>query len=472
MTDSKTSGWHVMRFTLTALSPLSSGAGEGAMADNAIARDAMGLPMIPGATLQGLLRRDFLGEDCDKLFGALTDQGVSAGRILCSNGIVHGADNIAVTPDGAADDHVLTRLASAAPLKRDHVRLDHRHGAAETGKFDRAAVPKGTRFSFEWLMFGAEEESELLLQALAPLQADWFRIGSSGARGYGRVKRERLHHAFFTEADSHKLRNLRTTPLSAVGGLTAIDRAARPQALTIELALDPVNPWRVGQDGVSFQKTDDGKQAVNLTPMREPEISWTNDNAIWKTPEPEDTDHYVLPGSALRGPLAHRALFHWNRHNQRLIDGTTDASAMDEFSARPAPLQALFGFARDGEGGEEGGQASPLLFEDVALKVTRVDPFHHVKIDRFTGGATPKALFQEELAYTERLTARIVLRPNFAMDQTAREALVLALRDLCDGRLALGAKSLGYFGNGTVRVDGPGAEDWPEDWQVGEASAS
>lgn len=471
MQGEKVMGWHLLRFTLTALSPLSCGAGEGVKADNAIARDALGLPMIPGATLQGLLRRECPADQRSELFGFAEGRVTSAGRILCSNGAVHGADDKAVTLETKFDP-LLDQLANSVPLKRDHVRLDRHHGADPSGKFDRAAVPKGTRFSFEWLMFGSEDERELLASALVPLQASWFRIGSSGARGYGRIKLERVHHGFFPRSAARAFNSLRDTPVSNVEGLAVFELPEPRSELAIELTLVAVNPWRSGQNGIRHSEPDSEGREADLAAIREGEIKWDGSIATWSVPATESTDQYILPGSSLRGPIAHRTLFHWNRQNGRMVDGgalveeTAQKSLSDvlAWADRERELQSLLGFAREGKGGEEGGLASPLLFEDLALEVSKVTFANHVKIDRFTGGAMPKALYSEEVIETEKLTARIAVRPTHQIDPTARKALIEALRDLCEGRLAVGAKSYGFFKDGEACFTGPGCEVWQSEW--------
>lgn len=474
-------GWHLVRFTITALSPLSCGAGDGIAADNIIARDANGLPMIPGATLQGLLRQACPAETRVALFGTMATksgdargEGTSksagkAGRILCSNGIVHGSDDQAVMPFAqVGGDEMLKRLSRAAPLKRDHVRLDHRHGADPAGKFNRAAVPKGTRFSFEWMMFGKAGEADLFAELLAPLASPWFRIGSSGGRGYGKVTLDSVSHKFFPFDSAKEYRTLRQSSLSNQKGLAPIKISQPREALCITLSLEPVNAWRSGQHGIHFEGDavpNEEKNAPDLTPTREAYIAWNNGQGQWLDPQTSDKKAYVLPGSSLRGPLAHRTLYHWNRLSAQLIDvDSAQDSDVAAFAERSTVVQEFLGFAREGSGGEEGGRASALLFEDVDITVIEVIETPHVKLDRFTGGAMPRALYSEQLIETARLETRIFLRSQSgAPDDKVLEAFLEALRDLCVGRLSLGAKSYGFF-KGAVRFSGGGAEPWQQCW--------
>jgi CRISPR/Cas system CSM-associated protein Csm3 (group 7 of RAMP superfamily) len=456
-------GWQIARVTIEAVSPLSCGAGQGLDADNAIVRDANGLPMIPGTTLQGLLRQAYAGSDKPELFGGT--QGattITAARLIFSNALVHNSHNVAVQfPTDPECDELLKHLMADAPLKRDHVRLDHRHTAAKGGKFERAAVPAGTRFSFELMLFGTSEEGTKLSDVLAGLKGETFRIGSSGYRGYGKVDVSRAKGAFYAVADARALRELRKTPLSTAekmwGDLTLCNSG---DPLTISLKLTPINPWRTGQDGLQVAADERKKSA----PVRESKIDWSGDSdkGVWIKPTADNKSGYLLPGSSLRGPLAHRALFHWNVQNGHSICANDLAKAADNlevFLKHKAHLISLFGDARD-DG--TGGQVSALIFDDVEISKPTVGDVDHIKIDRFTGGVFQGALYSEELLKPEELTCTIRVRSNraAAICDKSRTAFLAGLRDLVEGRLALGAKSYGFCNGPGPDFTGTDAEAW------------
>ena len=143
---------------------------------------------------------------------------------------------------------------------------------------------------------------------------------------------------------------------------------------------------------------------------------------------------------------------------------------MAKYAARAEELHLLLGTARDGVADAEGGQASALLFDDAVVQVANVTAVTHVKIDRFSGGAFPKALFTEEILETDPLTLSIFVRDNVAMDASARQALLEALNDLCSGRLALGAKSMGFF-TGKLTISNPKYSEWDTAWQARRGAA-
>ncbi len=492
-------GWHIARVTIEAASPISCGAGQGLVADNAIVRDANRLPMIPGTTLQGLLRAAYTGDDEDTLFGCAKYSGgiaedekgnepmasnklvIKAAKLIFSNAIVHNSENaVSQFMHADFDDVLLKRLAKDAPLTRDHVRLDHRHTAAKGGKFDRAAVPAGTRFSFELMMFGAVDEAAKLDAVLSGLKNPTFRIGSSGNRGYGKVKADGVvaKRRHFPLSEAVAFRESRETPLSAVDALSQnCELTSTINPLTITLKLTPINPWRTGQDGARMmtnkerQKNRDGgenscgdprKKDANLAPMRESKIEWSSGAGQWIEPHANNKKGYLLPASSLRGPLAHRALFHWNAQNKHFIDADnveTVKAELNAFLANKAELNSLFGDARD-DG--TGGQASAVIFDDIAIKVTKIIDVDHIKIDRFTGGVIQGALYSEELLAPETLECVIRVHPNRreAICATSRKAFLAALRDLAEGRLALGAKSYGFCKGEGVSFEGEDKVTW------------
>ena len=479
-------GWHVVRVTLQALSPLSCASGIGELSDVALVRDANGLPMIPGATLQGLLKRfcpddcrnDLFGREDEKdekdekdtipaklMFGKITPSSSSArtrketipAKLIFSNALVHDSCDQAVRFPDKLTDPLLTRLIDELPLKRDHVRLDHRHGAAHAGKFDRAAVPKGTRFSFELLARSPEVTKDHLEAALSGLADPLLRIGGSGSKGYGKVELIACRHRRFGADEWVQLRDFRRTQLASKDGMTELTPSPAPAALTIGLTLAPVQPWRSGQDrteharwaaGSKHPKWTDAsprESAADLLPLREPEICRTEAGKLeWREPGPDNADGYVLPGSGVRGPLLHRTLFHWCRLAEEWA-GKGDAG--ETLKKARHKLEPLFGFVADGKP-EDGraAQASPLIVEDVRLTVRAVVPIEHIRIDRFTGGVVQGALYSQELIETATLAVALHIdaKKLSLIDDALRTAFVAALRDLAEGRLALGAKSLGF----------------------------
>lgn len=515
---------HLMRVTIEAVSPLSFGSGDVAPVTRerredgetktsthsvtALARDANGLPAIPGATVQGVLRHLFEAEhgaaEACALFGYAEGTKGKVSRLSVSFGAVHDrADQavIGLIVDAAriANDQILSLLRRDEPLRRDHVALNARHVADGHKKFERRAVPVGTRFSIEFALWDeADQGKGKLTTILGLFNHEAFRLGGAGRQGYGRIK---LVRASYARPDADKplaLRELRRElPSKSFAKDLPCDAAASGHAVSMTLVLRPINPWRVSGESDSLTEGTHGLRMGNGwapderfkhfagmdlrqgengdrnsrdigTILRERVIGWAGTTAELRDPRaatPFDASAravaFGVPGTAIKGPLAHRTLFHWNRalpDRSGMIDldawlarGEADRDeALRRLGERPDPVAALFGAAKDRAGGS--GRAGRIFVDDGTVSgVNAVQGVDHNSIDRFTGGVRPGFLFTEEVLIGDKInmgggiaTTITVLPPRDTDGETAREAFLRALRDLCQGRLAIGAKSLGF----------------------------
>jgi CRISPR/Cas system CMR subunit Cmr4 (Cas7 group RAMP superfamily) len=469
-------GLYIARITIEAISPMSVGSGEAGVSDVSLVRDANGLPMISGASLQGLMKA-LAGREKAAGLALMGDDDVPA-KIQFSDARIHGLDNVAVSGLLRDDkgvllteitDSLLKRYLVDEPLLRDHVKIDHRGTGEDHGKFDRAALPRGTRFSFELTMWGNAEDEDAFTAILALVHHPLFRPGGATRRGYGRVKVFAGGWEYWPAplASLDNIDKVRRAPLSKVVGLLgAIPKGSGTGLKPYELKLTSNSWWRAGGDGERvgtnkyLNKQDDErlnpdnrKDEADLAFTREPSICWDNasNRKGWQQPEDVIAANYVLAGSSIRGALWHRTLFHWNLKHRPLLDADApDLSAFAKALKVPAEIHALFGSKKDGES----GQQSALIVEDMVFTPDAVTVADHVSIDRFTGGARTGALFDEELVSTgeqvltiEMSVDTMLLEQRLPPDDCAKAltAFDAAVNDLCEGRLALGAKSSGYF---------------------------
>lgn len=529
---------HLLRVTIEALSPLSigsgdvvqvqrprkgdDGAGPAATTQNvtALARDANGLPTAPGATTQGVLRHLYTSEygehAAQLLFGFARDTEGEAGRLFTGFGSAHDQNDNAVT--GLIEDAsrvrncpILGRLRQPEPLLRDHVKLNERHVAHDRNKFDRRAVPAGTRFSIEFSLWGAAVEAAqdkaALERILGLFHHPAFRLGGAGRHGYGRVVPRRASYACPDLGKPVQVRRLRDqAPSVALPENLLRESVTFDRSVTMRLKLTPVNPWRIGGQADSLTGNTHGVRRADgsatdrpgadlsgdrrdvATILREPVIIWANGKATLRVPgqtTPFETGlpngvAFAVPGSAIKGPLMHRTLFHWNRQRAG-GDGMIDVdvwlawndearrdAALAERANRPEPLARLFGAAKERDA--DTGRAGRAYFEDgVTSEVQAAQAVDHNVIDRFTGGVITGLLYAEEVLVGGSVETTITLLPPGAAGDwpsDIRDAFLSALRDLCHGRLAIGAKSLGFCTGEIVAWEGGGAliSAWQTAW--------
>lgn len=454
----------IARFTLAARTALSIGTGgPDGVYDHPIVRDANGLPMIPGTSLAGVLRHLWIANQSDEgraanaLFGYQQGNRGEASRLEVSACALQDSkgrpvEGLLLDEDSAArlqDDSLLkaARATLEDPLFRDRVRLTHRGVADHRGKFDRGLLAAGHRFSGElrlWSTSKSDPDWELLLALLADPR---LRLGGATRAGLGAMELLELHCTSLDLRDAVDIATFQGLG-SSVGdhaGLTERDLKTLPRsqaATVLTIQLSARDFWRIGQgDGPvgHYQKEPD------LVPKLEPVVDWSGQHAVLVNRVA------LVPGSSVKGALAHRTAFHWNALNERFADDlSADELKNWDKSENCDGVRALFGYAKNrdsapGRSREDTGRAGLVIIEDVQVDLSaqaiqdHVHAMIHNSLDRFTGGVRNRMLFTEELLYRRDFALQITLLPGIdEIDASARRALARALRDLCAGQLALG----------------------------------
>lgn len=450
---------HIARFTLEARTALSIGTGgPDGVFDHPIVRDANGLPMIPGTSLAGVLRHLWPeGNDlptANDVFGYQHRGDGTASRLSVAScclqdsqgrpveGLLLGAEARRLTSDFLLKAALETQ---ADPLFRDRVRLTHRGVADDRGKFDRGILAAGHRFSGE-LRLWSEAKDDPAWDCLLGLLADpLLRLGGATRAGLGSMNLAALNSVSLdlrNPAEIGRFRGLKAG-LADLGGLTKRDpatlRRQTPGVMTLKIRLTPRDFWRFGQGDSPVARHD---KDPDLLPKMEPVLRWKNGRAS------AAVSLALVPGSSVKGALAHRTAFHWNALNGVFAeDLDRDKLAAWDKSEDCEGVRQVFGHAKDrdpeGVGRRQGtGQAGYLIVEDAQVRVTAVDAqaMIHNSLDRFTGGVRDRLLFAEELIWCRPIELTLILLPGLGqVDAKARRALARALKDLCQGRLALGA---------------------------------
>jgi CRISPR/Cas system CSM-associated protein Csm3 (group 7 of RAMP superfamily) len=476
-------GRYCARVTVEVTTPFLVASGESSLAlDATPVTDANGLPAIPGSSLAGVLRHAFTeahGEArANEIFGSAAALGGenegSGSRLWITWAHVHDqhdrpVDGLLLEPRPA--DPVLEN-ASALSL-RDHVRIGHRGAGERHGKFDQSVVPAGHRFTFDMTLESAADELapggsdtrdfQWLLSYLASGRA---RIGGSGRRGLGAFRVERCSSRVFDlrrEADAVLFAEL---PVRLDGPAPQLDEASPPPLpedsdwRSVTLELEPEDYWAF--HGEEPWLLDGEERTPDFNPVREERIVWDAGRGHVSPPR------LLVPGSGLKGPIAHRVAFHANLHAGHTAQeaGTPEELASWVGSANPAVLE-LFGAVHESrEDGAEpeppASQAGRVFIDDAWLDPateSRLQRITHNSIDRFTGGTRSGVLFEERVVYRgPTLPVRLEIHRFEELTPLARTALREALRDLAEGRLALGAG--GGRGHGYFRSVAPFEDVW------------
>ncbi|MGN7613481.1 RAMP superfamily CRISPR-associated protein [Magnetococcales bacterium HHB-1] len=491
--------FYLARICLESITPLSIGSGVATVGNNMpLVRDANNLPTLPATSIVGVMRhlyqKAYGKEETETLFGyqrteAKTyDETGHPSRVECSWGMVHDQNNRPVEKlifiEEIDKDPLLSFLKQTPPILRDHVRLNHRGVAADKAKFDRSTLPPGCRFSFELSYWSDQEDDPKWHHLLSLFILPQFRLGGGTRSGLGAFKL--IPHGEGTTGIWHAQYDLRESEafkafakhsnqsLDDYQGLKPFTpQQKNDQQITLSLTLKPDDYWRFGQGNRSLLDKKSAHQP-DMLPLITPVI-------LWKEGLGEvDEENLLIPGSAIKGAFSHRLTFHYLRKTGQFLENLLDDERLEDKKRKnkiseeerlnnhkpraEAALGELLGYTGDDlyekpVDDESHAQVGRLLINDRYIPLNRetIDHMMHNSVDRFTGGVRDGMLFCEELVFKEKISIEIrFLRDEKVSlnDENLRWAIGETIKDLCEGRMALGAASgrgHGYFTAESVR---------------------
>lgn len=444
---------NIARITLETATPILVGTGKGDLITDALAvKDINGLPYLPATSIAGVLRHALhLNEEEDKRFFGFQDKKGGQGSLLIfTDGVMVGQEGKAM--DGLQDIEWSDPFYAAyrdLPV-RQHVRIGDKGVTENTGKFDNEVVYQGTRFVFEIEMLSTSSSQDVFEKVVNQLHDETLRLGSNTRSGYGKVKVVDCKSACLDLKKPEDLDAYLSKPASLAEQwprLQAFKRTDsdydRGQWVKYQLCLKPRDFFMIGS-GLGDDDADN-------TPMAELIVKWNEDNK----PNLSKKPLVLIPGSSVKGALAHRTAYRYYKLMKRYI-GNPEAKTGGENEA----VAAIFGRGKDAGSITRGC----MLIDDIIQGEMKSKLFFHNKIDAFTGGTIDGALFQEKAVqdkdrtdcqYTLNLYVNTVAFKDDT-DGKVREAFELSLQDLCCGMLPLGgatARGYGMF-EGELLING------------------
>ncbi|MEA3395845.1 MAG: RAMP superfamily CRISPR-associated protein [Chloroflexota bacterium] len=324
----------------------------------------------------------------------------------------------------------------AAVEIRDGVCIDSATGTAKDGaKFDMELLQVGTTFPlrFELLIPQYEDEVTLkraLTQALHGFEVGEIPLGARKRRGFGRCRVQGWQ--------------VTTYDLTSRDGILAWlreDEGESESKLPIDKALGVQPP----EGDARKRFTLDATFSLDGSLLIRAEAESGADAGHLRSHRPGKGAVPILPGTSLAGVLRHRAL------------RIANTLAIDE-KRGPNLINKMFGSSKK----------DALTASRVAVQETEVENVQplvqtRVKIDRFTSGAYPTALFREEPIFggpDSRVKVKFTLRNP---EDHEVGLLLLLLKDLWTGDLPVGGES--SVGRGRLRgikaqLDWSGKDSW------------
>jgi len=474
--------------TLEAETPLSLGSGrESITVDRLVMRNAAGFPYIPGTSLAGVLRHSLESfikkETLDNLFGFSEKRIGQGSRIIINSAHLLAHDGVQILESAPTVDINNDYYKNLQNLpERDYVSINERGTVQGAGKFDAELLHKGVRFITSIELAGTPEDNEYWKQIVAQISNPALRFGGGTRKGYGKLKVIKLLNK---EWD--------LTTKEGVEGYLATDNSLKlPIGMEWKVAgTQSVEP--VGYTSYTLKLNakdfflfgagygDDEADAIYKT---EKFFDWSS-----STPKLVEKPYVLLPATSVKGALRHRVAYHYNVITKKYADQTSehaenyqlemvkniqkevnweqfDSDSINDLEAMQKKLEnltfesvnpiisdtkpkeeneavkAMFGFANDSESKVQTGKRGNVLLQDIYLEPGIEKVFDHVKIDRYTGGASDGALFQEKtISYQKEIKMTVLINNDALINEDVKKAWHNTLDDLCNARLSLGGRT-------------------------------
>lgn len=301
---------YIAAVTLEAKSVIAVNSGEQSLLmDNAVARDANGLPYLPGTSIAGVLRHLTAAQDKEmakRLFGFAEGKKGEGSRLFITDAHLTAADGKNIL-DGLCDiDSESAYIKTVMlPRQRDQVRINHRGAAAKTDKYNRSVLPRGVRFGFEIEFMASEEQREepdwdTLIELLTnPL----FRIGAGTRNGAGGLKVIQLNKIKYDLTDTGDCKAY----LNKTAELNNDLRSKNSKEKTLELS-ESTEIIKIKPEDFFFFGTSlpDSQNRVDNIYKTEKVIDWGRGKG-------ESVEMLLFPATSIKGALRHRTAYHYNR---------------------------------------------------------------------------------------------------------------------------------------------------------------
>ncbi len=448
----------VARFVLEAVTPLAIGSGEkDLLTDALVVRDVNGLPYIPGSSLAGVLRHASNDENGENpLFGWQTrNKGGHGSQFIISDAKMIGAEGRVIDGlqiGGIDFENEFYRHYATLPI-RQHVRIDHQGVAADGGKFDEQVVIAGTRFAFEIELVADNDPipNATFDGILNEVYTKIFRVGSGTRNGFGQFEVISCHKRVFDLNNSTDLEAYLSHSSCLSDDVNGFEEFQYNPKENTSFKSFMSYELKLKADDFFLMGSGFGDKDVDMTAVKARKVSWADANRPLVVEELA-----LIPATSLKGALAHRVAYHYNKLTGVFADTIETTKDFDAHTgSNNKAVRALFGIAGNGKDAEI--ERGHVLFSDIIGKEPHEHIFNHVSIDRFTGGAYEGALFSDKPTMTdEEFSTTIWVERKAIEDEKVKKAWEQALLDLANGMLLLGGgvnRGLGVF-TGAITCNG------------------
>lgn len=390
----------ILKGVLKLVSPMSIGSGEHSNSDSDVLLDRHGNPFIPATSINGVVRSFFRENnwDDDYFFGFCRKNTTNQSKICFY-------------------DLHLSKNQTGEIALRDGIMIKNRSANVEN-KFDYEIVNKDSRFDLEILFNSCKNEAEKMEQAVVTirdlLKNNLLSFGGRTNNGLGKVVLE--SHCIYRYDFANKVDFIRW------------------------LGRNDTRQSEIQPTAKAFVSQRNRLKVLFHGKLKDSMIIRSYSNK----PEEPDSVHIrsandlVIPGSSFKGALRSRA------ERIALTLGKSNDLISD-----------LFGFVKVHKRSENARKGRLQVSETILPEMTS-EIQHRIKIDRFTGGTVNSALFDSKPIFEDsgktnqfEITVKNPRQEDLGL-------LLLVLKDLWCGDLAVGGEKnvgRGVFDGQTIDLE-------------------
>lgn len=363
---------YLAQITIEASSAFAINSGKlGLLNDNVVAKDANGLPYLPGTSIAGVLRHSISEEFENEIFGSPgtsnTNDGIGS-RLIISAGLMVGKEGKVIEGLEPIDfSEAFYSNFNILPL-RDHVKISSKGSAVKGAKYDEELVFKGSRFVFELELKGSKSDLGIWNELLDILSSPFFRLGAGSRKGHGEFKVVPTlsnHRVFDLRVESDLLDYLSKS-------VSLNQRIPKSSVLEINNVGQIPSQWKSYKLNLKAKDfflfgSGFGDGDVDQITKKEKIISWKDDLPIISNEE-----FILIPATSIKGALAHRVRYNYSKLIKDFIESPKNEYVPDAGINTDGILEKLQSLIKWDTLNTE---TSTEVFEKLVKEIEEFDPF-------------------------------------------------------------------------------------------------
>jgi CRISPR/Cas system CSM-associated protein Csm3 (group 7 of RAMP superfamily) len=402
--DEMTDGKIILKGIIELLSPALIGSGNDEHSDCDVILDANGKPFIPATSLIGVLRHQIKSsaindDELNNFWGYTEKDKGQQSRIICSDLYIDEKKNI----------EKKSEPEKPVTVVRDGIKIDNKTGIVETDKkkntgkkYDYEIIEKEAEFELKVeISFTAETKTfceKMAATIRDVLKNNKLSIGAKTNSGLGKIslKDEKLDEYYF-----------RNNKEDVVKWLTRKDGNPFPATpFSSEKSLFTIDATLKLKNSFIIRSYSEDADAPDSTSMK-------------------SGNDYVMTGTSLKGAIRSRA--------ERIVNTIKSPTLAKQI------IENLFGYVNENNPHDK-AKKGRIQIDEVTLPPFASELQSRIKIDRFTGGVMTGALFDSMPLFSKGQSIENVLITIANYKEYEAGLMLLVLKDLWTGDLAVGGE--------------------------------